>query len=262
MSLAGAGEAGHIHHLAVEEPTSLRSSPWPQVTGKPEAQCLRCSSLHTQDPGRSQSAGTTQRNCDVGEYACSFLCFSNSYLTSLVLHCLNRQTHPKGRCEDAVEPEEVHRGCSDRGGALCGLTGSGSSRPQTHRCLDTASPTPGSANTTARPGAQPTAALWWWPQTKGKPQPTRMVSLSTGPSSPSRSLRPQAGAPPRIQMAWSCRCLRLSTRAAARKVAPVSSSATQLTQPRARDQPKRMSTWSSSVFSCRRHSASWKAAAE
>ena len=82
MSLAGAGEAGHIHHLAVEEPTSLRSSPrfptgppaWPQVTGKPEAQCLRCSRLHTQDPGRSQSAGTTRRSFDVGEYASILLC--------------------------------------------------------------------------------------------------------------------------------------------------------------------------------------------
>lgn len=126
MSLAGAGEAGHIHHLAVEEPTSLRSSPrfptgppaWPQVTGKPEAQCLRCSRLHTQDPGRSQSAGTTQRNCDVGEYACSFLCFSNSYLTSLVLHCLNRQTHPKGR----VRMQWSQRKCTEAAvteGALC-----------------------------------------------------------------------------------------------------------------------------------------------
>ena len=64
MSLAGVGEAGHVHHLGVKEPVSLRSSPWfpmgphgwSQVTGKPEAQCLRCSNLHTQDPGRSQSA--------------------------------------------------------------------------------------------------------------------------------------------------------------------------------------------------------------
>ena len=40
------------------------------------------------------------------------------------------------------------------------------------------------------PELSPQRALWWWPQTKGKPQPTRMVSLSTGPSSPSRSLHP------------------------------------------------------------------------
>lgn len=123
--------------------------------------------------------------------------FSNTYLTSLVLHFLNREAHPKGRCEDSVKPEEVHRGCSDAGGAFCGLMGSGSSRPQTHRCLDTASPTPGSANMTARPRVQPTVALWWWPQTKGKPQPTRMVSLSTSTSSLSRSRHPRAGARPR-----------------------------------------------------------------
>lgn len=64
------------------------------------------------------------------------------------------------------------------------------------------------------------------------------------------------------QMACSCRRLRRSTRAAARKAAPVSSSAMKLIQPRASDQPKRMSTWSSRAFSSRRHSASWRAAAE
>lgn len=64
------------------------------------------------------------------------------------------------------------------------------------------------------------------------------------------------------QMAWSCLRLRLSTRAAARKAAPVSSSAMKLTQPRARDQPKRMSTWSRRAVSSSRHSASRKAAAE
>lgn len=63
-------------------------------------------------------------------------------------------------------------------------------------------------------------------------------------------------------MACSCRCLRRSMRAAARKAAPVSSSAMKLIQPRARDQPKRMSTWSRRAFSSRRHSASWRAAAE
>lgn len=76
-----------------------------------------------------------------------------------------------------------------------------------------------------------------------------------GPSHAAHSRQP-------AQMAWSRPRRRLSTRAPARKAAPVSSSEAKLIQPRASDQPKRMSTWSRSALSSSRHSASWKAAAE